>query len=354
MGLPSIDISFKTAAYAAITMGDKGYLGLIVRDTKAAGSHKLARAAQIPDTLSAANKAYIQRAFMGYVNPPKAVYLFVTTADDTNLADALAYFATQEVDYLCGPPDLSEAEAGALLQWVKDRRAQHSHVKCVLPNTTANYDPAINFAATGMTDGDTVFTTAEYCSRIAGILAGTPWTMSATYAPLAELTDVDRMDKEDADAAIDAGQLILIHDGRQVKIGRAVNSLTAVLPEHGEIYKKIKILEVIDRVDADFRATIEDTFIGKYANSYDNRMLLVTAGRVYLKTLETAGILQQDASVLDIDTDAVRQYLEQHGTNTDDMDDNTLRHADTGSNVFLTGTFRVLDAIEDVTIRFTV
>lgn len=352
MGLPSIDISFKTAAYAAITMGDKGYLGLIVRDTKAAGNHKLARAAQIPDTLSAANKAYIQRAFIGYVNPPKAVYLFVTSADDTNLTAALAYFATQEVDYLCGPPDMTEAEAAALLQWVKDRRAQHSHVKCVLPNVKADYDPAINFTATGMTDGKTIFTTAEYCSRIAGIIAGTPWTMSATYAPLAELTDVDRMDKEDADAAIDAGELILIHDGRQVKIGRAVNSLTTTLPDHSEIFKKIKILEVVDRVDADFRATIEDAFIGKYDNLYDNCMLLVTAGRVYLQNLEKAGILHKGASVLDIDTDAVREYLETHGTNTDNMDDNALRQADIGSHIFLSGKFRVKDAIEDVTIKY--
>ncbi|WNX85787.1 phage tail sheath C-terminal domain-containing protein [Agathobaculum sp. NTUH-O15-33] len=354
MGLPSIDITFKTAAYAAINMSDKGYLGLIVRDTKAAGKHRLTRAAQIPETLSADNKAYIQRAFTGYVNPPKAVYVFVTGADDTNLAEALAYFATQEVDYLCGPPDMTEAETTALLQWVKDRRSEHSHVKCVLPNNTANYDPAINFVATGMTDGEVTYTTAEYCSRIAGILAGTPWTMSATYAPLPELTDVDRMDTETADAAIDAGKLILIHDGRQVKIGRAVNSLTTVLPDHGETFKKIKILEVIDRVDADFRATIEDTFIGKYANSYDNRMLLITAGRVYLQQLEAAGILQQGASVLDIDVDAVRSYLDTHGTNTDDMDDDALRHADTGSNVFLTGTFKVLDAIEDVTIKITV
>ena len=29
----------------------------------------------------------------------------------------------------------------------------------------------VNFAATGMTDGTDTYTTAEYCSRIAGLLA---------------------------------------------------------------------------------------------------------------------------------------------------------------------------------------
>ena len=152
-------------------------------------------------------------------------------------------------------------------------------------------------------------------------------------------------------AAIDAGKLILIHDGRQVKIARAVNSLTTTLLDHGAIFQKIKALEVVDRVDADFRATIEDTFIGKVLNTYDNRMLLVTAGRSYFHTLETAGLLIEDKSSLDIDTEAVRDYL---GAAGDELGDEELRHADTGSHVFLVGKFTIADAIEDVTIRITV
>lgn len=351
MGLPSIDITFQTAAKVTIAMGDKGYVGLIVRDTQEAGAHYLTRASKIPSTLTEDNKAYIERAFLGYVNPPKAVYLYVTDAEDTNLAEALAYFATQEVDYLCGPPDLTSTEAQAMVTWLKERREAHSHIKCVLPEMVADYDPVVDFEADGMTDGTETYTAAEYCSRIAGILAGTPWTMSATYAPLPELTDITRLDKETADAAIDAGKLILIHDGRQVKSGRAVNSLTTTTLDHGAIFQKIKALEVIDRVDADFRATIEDTFIGKVSNTYDNRMLLVTAGRNYFHTLETAGLLIEGSSTLDIDTEAVRDYL---GEAADEMSDDELRHADTGSQVFLVGKFTIADAIEDVTIRITV
>ena len=44
MGLPSIDITFQTAAQVTIAMGDKGYVGLIVRDTQEAGAHYLTRA----------------------------------------------------------------------------------------------------------------------------------------------------------------------------------------------------------------------------------------------------------------------------------------------------------------------
>lgn len=351
MGLPSIDITFQTAAKATIAMGDKGYVGVIVRDTKQAGAHYLPRVGRIPAELTEDNRDYLTRAFLGYINPPKAVYLYVTDTDDTNLAKALAYFETQEVDYLVGPPDTTAEEAKAMVAWIKEVRAAHSHIKLVLPDTVADYDPVINFAAEGMTDGETVFTTAEYCSRMAGLFAGTPWNMSATYAPLPELTDITRLDKEAADAAIDAGKLILIHDGRQVKVARAVNSLTTTLLDHGAIFKKIKALEVVDRVDADFRATIEDTFIGKVLNTYDNRILLVTAGRGYFHTLETAGLLIENKSTLDIDTDAVRDYL---GAAGEEMSEDELRHADTGDHVFLAGKFTIADAIEDVTIRITV
>ena len=42
------------------------------------------------------------------------------------------------------------------------------------------------------------------------------------------------------------------------------------------------------------------------------------------------------------------------GQNLKDMDDDELRHADTGSQVFLTGAFTIVDAIEDVTIKIAV
>ena len=81
--------------------------------------------------------------------------MYVTDEEDVNLREALAYFATQEVDYLCGPPDIEEAEAQAVESWLKERREAHSHIKAVLPKLVADYDPVIDFDADGMTDGTT-------------------------------------------------------------------------------------------------------------------------------------------------------------------------------------------------------
>lgn len=353
MGLPSIDITFKTSAATTIAMGDKGTVALILKDSAAAGAHRLTAVSQIPAALSADNKAYVQRAFIGYVNPPKCVLLFVLGTDAENLDTALTHFATQQFDYLCAPPDASSAEATAVKTWIAAQRAQHHLVKAVLPDIVADSDAVVNFTADGMTDGATTYVTAAYCSRIAGILAGTPWTMSATYAPLEELTDVTRMSNEQADAAIDAGQLILIHDGRKVKVGRAVNSMTTVTADHSAPFKKIKIVEVVDRIETDLRAAVEDGFIGKYANSYSNKMLLVTAIRQYLHELEVAGILQADTSTADINTTAIRSYLDSQGVDVSGMSDDALRQYNTGSQVFLAVSIKIMDAIEDVTIAIS-
>ena len=51
---------------------------------------------------------------------------------------------------------------------------------------------------------------------------------------------------EDADGAINSGKLILINDGRQVKLGRAVTSKTTVTDDEAQALKKIKMVAAVD------------------------------------------------------------------------------------------------------------
>ena len=68
-------------------------------------------------------------------------------------------------------------------------------ILAILPNCDADHEGIINFTTNGIVSGDKTYTAAKYCSRIAGILAGTPLTISATYAPLNELDDCERKTK---------------------------------------------------------------------------------------------------------------------------------------------------------------
>lgn len=353
MGLPSINIVFRSAGIASIKRSEKGTVAMIVRDAAQTGVCVLTNVTEIPEGFGAKNRAYIKRAFDGYITPPRKVIVYALAAD-ASIEDALAYFAAQSFDYLVGPADLTNEEAQTIASWVKSERLENHTAKAVLPNVAADHEGVINFVTDGIQSGDTAFTTEEYCARIAGLIAGTPMKISCTYAPLAELSSVEQQSREALDTAIDEGKFTLFYDGEKVKVGRAVNSLVTTVQDKGDAFKKIKIVEAMDMIRNDIRVTAQDNYIGKYANSYDNKCLLMLAIKGYLEELEMADILEKGTSVVDIDIDAQENYLKKQGIDTSNMREKEIRYANTGSFVFLKVTVSILDAIEDIQINVTI
>lgn len=357
MGLPNINISFSTAAATAIERSQKGIVAIILKDANGTGAHALTKAVQIKtemSTLGIDNQKYVERAFLGYVNPPRKVIVYILPSTAEDLSEALEYFESTRFDYLVGPADCSLEEAAAIASWIKSKREDGLTPKAVLPNVNADTEGIINFTTSGIIVDGTAYTTAQYCSRIAGLLAGTPMTISSTYAPLSEVTAVDRLSKEDIDAAIDAGKFVIFHDGEKVKVGRGVNSLLTTTESKGAAFKKIKIVEAVDMIRTDIKKTAEDSYIGKYVNNYDNKCLLISAIKGYLNGLENAGILEAGTSITGIDMAAQEQYLQSIGTDTEKMSEQEIRIAATADQVFLRAKITILDAIEDIDLNITI
>lgn len=182
---------------------------------------------------SAENTAYIERAFIG---SPSKVIIYTMDKTAESYDEATKYFATQKVNYIVGAPDLTTEEATKLATWVKGiRKNSVRRPVAVLPKTAGDSRGVINFEVvnSSATDkievGEKQYTEAEYCSRIAGLLAGLDLRVSATYKPLTEVTAIPLVDSdEEVDTAIDAGKLTLYNDGERVVIARGVNSLTTV------------------------------------------------------------------------------------------------------------------------------
>ena len=180
MGLPELTFTLKKAAETVSTRISRGAVALILRDAKANGVHVVCQESDIPTTLGADNIAYIKRTLMGYINRPSAVYVSVVPAAGT-IAAGFGALAAYTYDYIAGPPDISAEDATALAALVKERRKLRYIGKAVLPNTAADYEGVINFVSAGIAaGGKTAFSAAAYCSRIAGMLAGTPAQCSAT------------------------------------------------------------------------------------------------------------------------------------------------------------------------------
>lgn len=359
MGMPDINIVFRTEAIQSAERSKSGVVAIILKDAAAdletgavSGPLTLLSEADIPSKLSADNRAYLARALQGYVYKPRKVLVYVEGADAENLSEGLAWMGTQLFDYLAGPPAITATEANAVVTWIKAQRADNDAIyKAVLPNVTADCEAIVNFTTSGIDVGDTTYSAAEYCSRIAGMLAGTPLTYSCTYAKLDEVSDVTRLTRAEMDAAVDAGKLILYSNGRNVKTGRAVNSLTTITDAKGAPYKKIKIVDALDRITYDLRVLIEDNYIGKYPNSYDNKLVLLSAVQSYLDTMVTEEVIK--SYTVDLDVQATEKYLRSQGVDTSTMTEEQIRQAPTGSHVWMTGGCVLLDAIEDVDLTMS-
>lgn len=410
MGLPKITIEFIKKAVQSIKIGAGGIVGIILSDAANVGVLVLKDVSDIPADFSEANRAYIERAFwgspkkvivytfgsvleykytevtpesganpkaLGYyelnesgeyvatedttVNEDKTYYSKSTETITTTFADALKYFKINKANYVCGMPDITPEQATQLATWVKSVRINTSkRPVVVVPSTAGDHPAVINFSIVGATSGDCIhvgdtnYTEAEYCSRIAGLLAGLDLTVSATYKPLNEVTAIPEVDSDDVDVAIDAGKLTLYNNGDEIVIARGVTSLTTVTQVYTEDLQKIKIVAIQDLIESDIYSTINKSYIGNYTNSYDNKCLLMVAIGAYLKKLDTsesgAGYIAEGAT-MEIDVAAQKTYLESTGVDTSEMDEQAIKEANTGSYVFLAGSVSILDAIEDVTIR---
>ncbi|MCX8132018.1 MAG: phage tail sheath subtilisin-like domain-containing protein [Clostridia bacterium] len=351
LGLPQVLITFKNKAASAITRGSRGVVAIVLKDDSVASGISVAEVndvTEIPQSFSETNKDYVQIALTGGAKAPKKIITVSIPTNSTNYTEALNTLETRKFDYLA-VPGITSADASVVASWVKGLRDNKDiKVKAVLPDTAADHEGVINFSTTDVEVGGKKYTTSQFTARIAGLLAGTPLNLSATFWPLPEVTNVPRLTKTQYDEAIAAGKFVLYHDGEKVKVARAVNSLVSTTADKGEDFKKIKMIDIMDLRHDDIKKTVEDSYIGKYPNSYDNKLLLVTAIKGYDEGLENDGLLDPSfKNNTGIDVAAQKNYLMSIGTDTSAMTEQQIKEANTHDKVFLQSNIKILDAIED-------
>jgi hypothetical protein len=348
MPLPSIQIVFKQAAAAAVTQGATGIAALILKDASAGSGvveHQLYTVSDIPAALTSANKDYARLALAG---APAQVKLVVIPANATDYAAAQEYLETIQWNVLA-VPGIAAADAASMGVWAKGLfETKLRKIMAVLPSVAADHPAVVNFTTDTIKVGTVTYTNSDFTARIAGLIAGLPLSVSPTYQVLPEVTNVPKLTKAQADAAVDAGKLILYHDGEKVKIARGVTSFVTPTQGMGADWKKIKVVRVLNKLYADIRKTAEDNYIGKMNNSYMNKLLLVSAMNAYFEGLEQSGILDPGKNRAAIDVAAQRVYLQSTGVNVTGMNEQQLKEANTDDQVFLKATVQPLDAIEDI------
>ena len=393
LGMPSVIISFKEAGIAAIERSQRGIVFLILEEeqevidkltvnTSAICGKAITGQAitgniekqevienpfviyttdDIPSELSENNKDYITKCLLGYVTAPYRVKVYLQAKGKTGAdkwQESLKKIAAERWDYLA-IPTIEEEQLETVGTWIKtNRENKYKKVKAVLPGYDGDYEGIINFSNKTIKIATKTYTPAEYTARIAGLIAGTPMTISATYAPLSEVIDCDKYDLDENDEKVNNGEFFIWYDGTKYKMSRAMNSLVTTTEGKQEGYETIKTVDIMDMIYDDVRTTAQDSYIGKYSNSYDNKCLLIMAITGYLKELEKEGLLQANYSVVELDTEAIKNYQLQNGLYTKDeladMSDDEINQLDTKKKVFLKGKIKIIDAMEDIELPFDI
>lgn len=363
MGMPAMTVIFETAAREALRRAGRGTVGLIVPGKLTPNPTTLYSGADIPEEMAEDIREQVRLAFLGNDNAPAKVVVYAIppkeegeAAGKADYSEALAYFALHKICYLACPTVETDGQAQAVADWVEEQRAGRNRVKAVLPNTAADAEGVINYTTESVSVGEKQYSAEGFCARIAGLLAGTKAAKSATFAVLPEADACTPMSWKEAGEAIEAGKFVLYNDGEKVKAARGVNSLTTLPKGKGKAWKKIKVVETMDMIHDDLVLLIEDYYIGKYPNTYNNKCLLVSAAMDYFGSLEKEGLIE--AWEASLDTAAVKEYLIEAGKATKEeanaMKEADLKRANTDEKVFLRASMTIVDAMEDITLRIAV
>lgn len=346
MGLPNIDITFSSTASTAVQRSGRGVVCLLLKDSTVTGVGEYTTEAQIETSKwTAANLRYIKEVLLGGCSKVYVVRLGNNGLDTTAKAvvDGIKY------NWIASPEESVQA---AIVTYVKGKNAEDlgRKVKAVVYNQTApNDEHIVNFTNTTVTRVDgTAEAGSTYTPRLAGLLAGLPFTRSATYY---ELTDLEAVaEPTNADSDVDAGKFVIINDYGEVKVGRAVNSLTT---ETSGTSKSISVVEAKDLIFEDIYTTFKKTYVGKHKNKYSNQALFIAAVNKYFLDLTNEDVLDPEFdNVAEIDVEAQRSAWIDAGTaEAVDWDETTVKKHTYRTKMFLQGNIKILDAIEDLTFK---
>lgn len=355
MGLPEIYINFHQKAVSAINRSEKGIACIIVKDdTKTDFTFKeyLYSTDVKKEDYTETNFTTIKRTFLAA--PTKVIIVRIGTEE--TFAEAVIILEKIKYNWMCFV-DNTQGEQQEVATYIKTKNNKSKNVKykAITYNAATTDDMHIvNFTNTnvkmkelGEIEG------LLYLPRLVGILSALPFTRSATYYTLDDLESVT--EPENVNTAIDNGEFVLFNDDGIVRIARAVNSLKTIDATHTEDMQKITIVEAMDAILEDISTEFKNNYVGKYKNNYDNQVLFISAINSYFRGLTKEDILDINFNnEAFVDIEAQREaWLSTGKIEAETWDEIKVKNMTYKSNVFLGGSIKILDAIEDLTFNIT-
>lgn len=354
MGLPVISVEFKKLAATAMIRSVRGILAVVIQDATSSVSWTSKAFTSLDEVdakeFSAENYKILSRAFLA---APYQV-IVVRVGSEGTMETAQAILDKLSYNWVCAVPASFQAGIVTYVKSINTPRRIRK-VKALVYNQASADDMHIVSVANGTVTlkGGDVVTMTNYLPRLAGLLAACPMDQSVTYAALDDLEAV--ADVSNLDTSIDGGSLCLFRDDNVIRIARGVNTLQTVSGDNvTEDMKKIAVVEAMDLIQEDIIRTFKRYYLGKRKNTADNQALFVADVSSYLRALAEEGVVNKDEAIsVSVDVAAMRAAWEKAGVSTAEMSDAQVKKKPYRSQVFVSAQAHILDAMEDMTMVFT-
>ena len=351
MGLPEILINFAKRAASLIQRSQRGIACIVIKDdTDKSFSVKRYKFSTDIETakFTAKNVEYIKDAFLAGPNEVIVVRIDLASA----FSDAAAILDTLKYNWVAF---MAATEQQDLATYIKAKNTANKarQIKAITYKATITDDMHIvNFTNENIKKKESAQEAGwNYLARLIGIFAAMPLDQSGTYYLLPDLESVT--EPEDVNQAIDDGELVIINDDGEPKIGRAVNSLQTLSATVTEDMKKIVIVEAMDMIQEDIYAEFKNNYVRKFKNRYDNQALFISAVNGYFKGLTKEDVLDPDYDNRSfVDVDAQRDmHIAMGKTEAEEWTEFEVKKNTIGSKVLLAGNIKITDAMEDLTFN---
>lgn len=295
---PGLYINFKEAAVAQITGGARGVVAIPLKTYSGTAVAKtfytIEKESDAIELFGAANIQSIKFALQGGAKEV-LVYTMPASPLAADYVDMRNAFEARPFNVFVFDAEANATEQDNTATWVAQNRTDKKHFMFVAGGSAADdLDPAVgNARTTGFSDdyivnlisGVTIngvdYSSAAYAPYIAGLIAGTAINRSITYTQVAVDDVTKRLRNSEIVTALQAGSLVLVHDGEKVKVEQGLTSSK----------KKIRNIRARQAVATDVEKTARDNYIGKLDNNEDGQMALINAIKAYLETLEVNNVL---------------------------------------------------------------
>lgn len=216
-----------------------------------------------------------------------------TEATAGDYAKAFAAFEVYEFNTLA-ITSTDEAIKVAAVAFVKRLRDDEGY-KCqvVVSEYAADTEAAINVLNGVILKDGTKLTAAQAVAWVAGATASANVAESLTYTAYDGAVDVaPRLTNSETIDALQTGGFVFTFKRNTAIVEQDINSLVSFTGGRTSVFRKNRVLRVLDEIDNNTRKSFEDNYIGKINNDENGRQLFYADRLVFFQNLQAQGAIQ--------------------------------------------------------------